>query len=109
MYRASKLLVAAVFTLAGCADSPSAPNSARVAPSSAPSQVKSSGAVENTWVPVSFTIPAGSCGLTTTVTGTGEFHIVTVTTQSSDGSWHVSFKWSAHGTAEGADGSSYRF
>ena len=110
MNRASMLALAAVLTLAGCADSgPTAPNVARIDASAAPSLAKSSGAVENYTTPVSFTIPAGTCGLSTTVTGTGIFHIVTRSTQSGDGTWHVSFSWDSHGTATGEDGSSYRF
>jgi hypothetical protein len=34
---------------------------------------------------------------------------VTRSTQSGNGAWHVSFSWSAHGTATGEDGSTYRF
>ena len=110
MNRALHLALAAVFTLAGCADSgPSAPNAPLADASPAPARARASGAVENHWTPVTFTIPGGTCGLTTTVTGTGIFHIVTRSTQSGNGDWHVSFSWSAHGTATGEDGSTYRF
>ena len=110
MHRAAHLALAAALTLVGCADSgPVAPSIERVDASVAPGLAKSSGAIENYWTPVSFTIPANTCGLTTTVTGTGTFHIVTRSTQSGNGKWHVSFSWSAHGTATGADGSTYRF
>ena len=110
MHRASHLALAAVFTLAGCVDSgPSAPSIALADASPAPAQSKTSGAVENYTTPVTFTIPGGTCGMTTTVSGTGVFHIVTRSTQSGNGDWHVSFSWSAHGTATGEDGSSYRF
>jgi hypothetical protein len=109
MNRVAYLAFAAAFTL-GCADSgPVAPNAARLGADSAPTLGKSSGAVENYSTPVSFTIPGGTCGMTTTVTGTGVFHIVTRSTQSGNGDWHVSFSWSAHGTATGEDGSTYRF
>ena len=110
MNRPSMLALAAVLTLAGCADSsPTAPNLARVDASAAPSSDKSSGAIENYTVPVEFAIPGGTCGLTTTVTGTGLFHIVTRSTQSGNGAWHVSYSWDSHGTATGEDGSTYRF
>ena len=94
----------------GCTDSaPVAPSSDLVAAVGSASLAKASGASDNLWIPVSFTIPGGTCGLTSTVTGNGVFHIVTRSTQSGNGAWHVSFSWSAHGTATGADGSSYRF
>lgn len=100
-------LVAAV-SVAGCAD-PVAPSSARADALRAPSLVTASAVTENYWTPVGFVIPGGTCGLNTTVTGTGTFHIVTRSTQDGAGRWHVSFSWNAHGTATGADGSSYRF
>ena len=83
------------------AEHPDAPNSA--------SLVNASGASDNLWVPVTFTVPGGTCGVASTVNGSGLFHIVARSTQSANGAWHVSFSWSAHGTATGADGSSYRF
>jgi len=109
MNRTARLALA-VFTLAGCADSgPVAPSPALADASAAPAQAKGSAVTENFWTPVTFTIPGGTCGLTTTVTGSGLFHIVTRSTQSGNGQWHVSFSWSAHGTATGEDGSTYRF
>ena len=106
LLRPSYFAVVLSVMLAGCADSgPLAPTLAPVAPS----ESKSSGAVENYSTPVTFVIPGGTCGMTTTVTGSGTFHIVTRSTQSGDGAWHVSFSWSAHGTATGEDGSTYRF
>lgn len=93
-------------TVAGCADSdPVAPNRELINSVDSPSLAVS----DNLWVPVTFTIPGGTCGLTATVTGTGIFHIVTRSTQTGSGAWHLSFTWSAHGTATGSDGSSYRF
>jgi hypothetical protein len=71
--------------------------------------VKSSAVTENYWAPVEFTVSDPACGLNTTVTGTGTFHVVTRATQDGTGRWHVSFAWDAHGTASGADGSRYRF
>jgi len=98
----------ATITIAGCAD-PVAPSSARADALRSPSLVKATGVSENFWAPVGFVIPGGTCGLNTTVTGTGVFHTVTRSTQDGTGRWHVSFSWNAHGTATGADGSSYRF
>ena len=110
MNRTAHLALAAVLTLAGCADSgPVAPNPALAGASAAPAQAKASAVTENVWTPVTFTIPGGTCGLTSTVTGSGLFHTVTRSTQSGNGKWHVSFSWSAHGTATGEDGSTYRF
>lgn len=106
----SSLLLFTAVTLTACADpGPVAPNAGRLDAPNSPSLVKSSGVSDNLWVPVTFTIPGGTCGLTTTVNGTGVFHIVARSTQSGNGTWRVSFHWSAHGTATGADGSSYRF
>lgn len=96
--------------VAGCADTdPVAPNRGLIDGVGSASLAKASGVSENLWVPVSFTIPGGTCGLTATVTGTGIFHIVTRSTETGAGAWHLSFTWSAHGTASGSDGSSYRF
>ncbi len=106
----SALLLFTALTLTACADpGPVAPNAARPDAPNSPSLAKAAGASDNLWVAVSFTIPGGTCGLASTVTGNGVFHIVARSTQSGNGSWHVSFSWSAHGTATGADGSSYRF
>jgi len=106
----SALLVCTALALTACTDpGPVGPSASRTDALDSPSFGESSGATENYWVPVGFVIPGGTCGLNTTVTGTGVFHIVTRTTQSGNGAWHVSFSWSAHGTATGADGSEYRF
>jgi hypothetical protein len=97
-------------TVAGCADSgPVAPNRELIDAVGSATLAKSSGVTDNLWIPVSFTIAGGTCGLTATVTGNGVFHIVARSTQTGTGAWHVSFSWNAHGTATGSDGSSYRF
>ena len=102
--------LATALVVASCADSgPVAPNEAILHNAGSASLAQASGVSENFWVPVSFTIPGGTCGLTATVTGNGIFHVVTRSTQDGSGAWHVSFSWSAHGTATGSDGSSYRF
>jgi hypothetical protein len=60
--------------------------------------------------PVSFTIPAGTCGLATTVEGTGEFHIVIQFTQRPDGTFNPApINATSNGTAVGADGSRYHW
>ena len=106
----SALLLFTALTLMACTDrGPVAPNATRRDVPSSPSLAKASGASDNLTIPVSFTIPGGTCGVASTVTGNGLFHIVARSTQSGNGDWHVSFSWSAHGTASGADGSSYRF
>jgi hypothetical protein len=106
----SALLLFTALTLTACTDQgPIAPAAARSAAPNSPSLANASGASDNLTIPVSFTIAGGTCGVASTVNGTGLFHIVARSTQSGDGAWHVSFSWSAHGTATGADGSSYRF
>jgi hypothetical protein len=106
----SALLLFTALTLTACTDAgPVVPNAAGPNVPSAPSLATTSGVSDNLTIPVAFTIPGGTCGVASTVTGTGLFHIVARSTQSGDGAWHVSFSWSAHGTATGADGSSYRF
>jgi len=106
----SVLLLFTAVTQTACTEpGPVAPNAARPAAPNPLSLVKASGASDNLTIPVTFTIPGGTCGVASTVTGNGVFHIVARSTQSGNGAWHVSFSWSAHGTATGADGSSYRF
>src|SRR6266850_1121529 len=68
-------------TAAGCADSGPVATEERTAAGS-PSFARTSAATQNLTIPVTFTIPGGTCGLTTTVTGDGVFHIVTRSTQS---------------------------
>jgi hypothetical protein len=99
------LLALGALTLVACAD-PVAPR-----PTVANATNGANPAVVvNSTDPVQFTLPAGPlCGLTTDVTGTGEFHTVIRVSQSNTGVWKVTFSLSAHGTASGADGSQYRF
>lgn len=106
----SALLLFTALTLTACTDpGPVAPNAARTDAPNSPSLANESGVSDNLTIPVTFTIAGGTCGVASTVNGTGLFHIVARSTQSANGAWHVSFSWSAHGTATGADGSSYRF
>jgi hypothetical protein len=108
--KSSALLLFTALTLTACTDpGPVAPNAARPDAPNSPSLAEASGVSDNLTIPVTFTIAGGTCGVASTVTGTGLFHIVARSTQSTNGAWHVSFSWSAHGTATGADGSSYRF
>jgi hypothetical protein len=60
-------------------------------------------------VPVEITLPAGRCGLTTTVTGSGELRTVVHTAQLDGRTLAVGFNSVATGTATGADGTRYRF
>ena len=100
----SPLLALGVFALAACAD-PVAP---RPAVPNVPDD-PSFAVVQNSTDPVTFTLPAGPpCGLTTDVTGTGEFHTVVRVSQSKSGE-KVEFNLSARGTAVGEDGSRYVF
>jgi hypothetical protein len=106
----SALLLFTAVTLTACTDpGPVAPNAARPDAPNSPSLATASGVSDNLTIPVTFTIAGGTCGVASTVSGTGLFHIVARSTQTANGAWHVSFSWSAHGTATGADGSSYRF
>jgi hypothetical protein len=106
----SALLLSTAIVLTACTDpGPVAPNTSRADAVGSPSSATTLGVSDNLTIPVSFTIPGGTCGLESTVTGTGVFHIVTRTTQDGTGAWHVSFSWNAHGTATGEDGSTYIF
>src|SRR4051812_3803944 len=59
---------------------------------------------------VQFTIPAGTCGLTTTVAGTGAIEFVIQSVEHPDGTFTASQIISGtHGTAVGQDGSRYAF
>lgn len=100
--RALPLLV--VLTLAGCAD----PTSPRA---TTPNALRSAtlAVVDNSTAPVTFTLSGALCGLPTDVTGTGVFHTVVRASQSKTGEWSVAFTLTAHGTASGTDGSTYRF
>lgn len=100
----SPLLALGAVALAACAD-PVAP---RPAVPNVPDD-PSFAVVQNSTDPVTFTLAAGSpCGLTTNVTGTGEFHTVIRVSQSKSGE-KVEFNLSARGTAVGEDGSRYVF
>jgi hypothetical protein len=59
--------------------------------------------------PVTFILPGGTCGLTSTVTGTGVLQIVSRVSQIRAGEVRIAFSETAHGTATGEDGSQYRF
>lgn len=101
----SPLLALGAFALAACAD-PVAPRQAMPNVPDGPNPA----VVVNTTNPVQFTLPAGPlCGLTTDVTGTGVFHTVFRVSQSKSGVWKITFTQNAHGTASGADGSTYLF
>jgi hypothetical protein len=92
--------------LAGCADAPVSAPDAGAAPRLAASG--RGGGVSNTTTPVSFTLKAGRCGLTTDVTATGEMHSIVHTTTGPNGqTLQIAFNMSAHGTAVGADGTRY--
>jgi hypothetical protein len=100
----SSFLALGVFAFAACAD-PVAPRQARPSVPDGPNPA----VVVNSIDPVEFTLPAGPlCGLTSEVTGTGEFHTVIRVSQS-NGVTKVVMNLSAHGTASGADGSQYVF
>jgi len=59
---------------------------------------------------VRFTIPAGTCGLTTTVVGTGVIDFVVHSVAHPDGTFNPSpMNTHVHGTAVGEDGSQYVF
>jgi hypothetical protein len=102
--RHSVLLPLVVLALAACTD----PVSPRPVPNAA-TRPNLAGVVDNSTFDVSFTIPGGTCGLASTVTGSGVFHALTHAAQSKTGEWTIAFNWDAHGTASGADGSQYRF
>ena len=106
LVRRSFLALAVSVMLAGCADSVPAPT----APAPGDSQLaKGSGVATVSQFDVTFTIPAGTCGLTTEVTGTGVFHSVNRVLPARSGEARIFFSESAHGTATGDDGSRYRF
>jgi hypothetical protein len=104
---ASHLALAAAFALAGCAD-PAAPHTASLEALGRPNLAQAS-AADRVRFDVTFTIPGGTCGLTTTVTGTGVYQVVSRVSETQAGGLRIAFHESAHGTATGADGSQYRF
>jgi hypothetical protein len=106
--RASPLALAAGLTLAGCAD-PAGPRAASPEAPGRPDLARGSGGADVARFDVTFTIPAGTCGLTTTVTGTGVYQVVTRESRGPTGELRVAITETSHGTATGADGSRYRF
>ena len=105
---ASHLALAAAFALAGCAD-PAAPHTASPEALGRPNLAQASAVADRVRFDVTFTIPGGTCGLTTTVTGTGVFQVLSRVSQTQAGGLRIAISQSAHGTATGADGSQYRF
>jgi hypothetical protein len=106
--RVLRVALGASLTLAACSD-PVAPRTASPDAVHGPSLAAGSGVASPNTSEVTFTIPAGQCGLTTTVTGTGVFLSVGRVSQTGAGEVRIAFHESAHGTATGADGSQYRF
>lgn len=99
------LLALGALALVACAGEPVAPSSARPNVPQQPALA----VVDNSTVPVQFTISGALCNLPTDVTGTGVFHAVTRVSQSQTGEWKVVLNLTAHGTASGTDGSTYVF
>ena len=108
LLRPSYLVFAVAVTLAGCADGVTPPTAPAVAPSGA-DLAKVTNETSVSRFDVTFTIPAGTCGLTTTVTGTGVYQSLSRVSQTNAGEWRVALTETAHGTATGEDGSRYRF
>jgi hypothetical protein len=103
----AKALLLAVTLVAGCGDAGVSAPEVGASPLFA-SAGRGGGVASNTTVPVTFTLKAGRCGLTTDVTATGEFHAIVRTTTGANGQeLQVGFNNSAHGTAVGADGTRY--
>ena len=102
------LLAVGAFALVACTDSVSPPSTP---PNVRPNVPKQAGpaVVDNSTVPVQFTLSSALCHLPTDVTGTGVLHSVTRASQSTTGEWNVVLNLTAHGTASGTDGSTYVF
>lgn len=98
------LLAVGVFTLVACAEPVSSPSTPPNVPKQAGLAV-----VDNSTVPVQFTLSAALCGLPADVTGAGVLHAVTRASQSKTGEWNVVLNLTARGTASGTDGSTYVF
>jgi hypothetical protein len=100
-------LALSLLALVGCSSSDPA------APTLAPSRPLASRATPTLLrftEPVTFTLAAGTCGLTTTVNGTGTITFVIEFTQRPDGSFNPApILSTAIGTALGDDGSRYQF
>ena len=103
--RVSYLAVIAASALAACAD-PVTPSASPPDPFVSPNFAR---VAEVARFPVTFILPGGTCGLTTTVTGTGVLQIVSRVSQIRAGEVRIAFSETAHGTATGEDGSQYRF
>src|SRR4051794_7725011 len=103
LLRAS-LLALGAFALVACAEPVSPPS----APPNVPKQAGLA-VVDNSTVPIQFTLSAALCNLPTDVTGTGVLHAVKRVSQSKTGELIVVLNLSAHGTASGTDGSTYVF
>ena len=108
LLRPSYLALAATVTLAGCADSVAPPTAPALAPGSA-DLAKITNETSVSRFDVSFTLPAGSCGLTTNVTGTGVYLSQSRVSQTEAGEWRIGIHESSSGTATGEDGSQYRW
>jgi len=91
-------------TLVACAEPVSPPS----APPNVPKQAVPA-VVDNSTVPVQFTLSATLCALPTDVTGTGVLHVVTRASETNTGELKVVLNMTAHGTASGTDGSTYVF
>jgi len=104
MIRPPLLALAVAFTLAACAEGAAPPTA--LAPGS-PVLAKGGATVARS--EVGFTIPAGTCGMTTNVTGTGVFQSVARVLENGGGKVRFAFNETAHGTATGEDGSTYVF
>ena len=102
--RRSPLLALVALALAGCAE----PTSPRATVPNAPTGANLA-VVDNSKFPVTFSIPGGTCGLTSTVTATGVYHLLNRVSETPSGGLRIAFSETAHGTATGADGSQYRF
>ena len=108
LLRPASLALALTVTLAGCADGVAPPTAPATDPAG-PTSAKITNETDVVRFDVTFTIPAGTCGLSTTVTGTGVYQVVSRVAQTGAGDWRVGVTESASGTASGADGSKYHF
>ena len=95
LLRAS-LLALGAFALVACAEPVSPPS----APPNVPKQAVPA-VVDNSTVPVQFTLSATLCALPTDVMGTGVLHVVTRASESNTGELKVVLNMTAHGTASG--------
>jgi hypothetical protein len=108
LLRPSFLALAITVMLAGCADGVAPPTAPALAAGGA-DLAKITNETSVSRFDVTFTLPAGSCGLTTTVTGTGVYLSQSRVSQTAAGEWRIGIHESASGTATGEDGSQYRF